>query len=223
VDRRILGSNLNRVPAPGTATSHSVAWRPRPGRRARSGRSPSRSGAMVRVLRPGGLLALTSRNWELVRDEGCGLRIGAQPAERDGRRALVVYGWSLADSWDDRRHLDIAVAIVELAGKVEQPPRAAGVLAVSPRRPRRRCPGSSPGHDPLHLRPGRPLARHLETSWPVENGNQSAQLDRRRAVSRGERTSAPSPLGEPTTSSRSVGLSSRSRSRRPAPRRRSDG
>jgi hypothetical protein len=41
---------------------------------------------------------LTSRNWEVVRDEVCSLRIGEQLVERDGRRALVVYGWSLADS-----------------------------------------------------------------------------------------------------------------------------
>jgi SAM-dependent methyltransferase len=73
---------------------------------------------MAGVLRPGGLLVLTSRNWELVRDEGSGLRIGEQLVERGGRRALVVYGWSLADSWDDRHHLDIAVAIVEPAGTV---------------------------------------------------------------------------------------------------------
>jgi SAM-dependent methyltransferase len=75
-------------------------------------------GQMAGVLRPGGLLALTSRNWELVRDEGSGLRIGKRLVERDGRRAVVVYGWSLADSWDDRHHLDIAVAIVEPTGNV---------------------------------------------------------------------------------------------------------
>jgi SAM-dependent methyltransferase len=75
-------------------------------------------GQMAGVLRPGGLLVLTSRNWELVRDEGSGLRISDELVERDGRRALVVYGWSLADSWDDQHHLDIAVAIVEPAGKI---------------------------------------------------------------------------------------------------------
>jgi SAM-dependent methyltransferase len=73
---------------------------------------------MAGVLRPDGLLVLASRNWELLRDEGSGLRISDELVERDGRRALVVYGWSLADSWDDRHHLDIAVAIVEPAGKV---------------------------------------------------------------------------------------------------------
>jgi SAM-dependent methyltransferase len=75
-------------------------------------------GQMAGVLRPGGLLVLTSRNWELVRDEGSGLRIGEQLVERDGRRALVVYGWSLAESWDDRHDLDIAVAVVEPTGTV---------------------------------------------------------------------------------------------------------
>ena len=73
---------------------------------------------MAGVLRPGGLLVLNSRNWELVRDEGSGLRISEQLVERGGRRALVVYGWSLGDSWDHRHHLDIAVAIVEPAGNV---------------------------------------------------------------------------------------------------------
>ncbi len=73
---------------------------------------------MAGVLRPGGLLVLNSRNWELVRDEGSGLRISEQLVERGGRRALVVYGWSLGDSWADRHHLDIAVAIVEPAGNV---------------------------------------------------------------------------------------------------------
>jgi hypothetical protein len=73
---------------------------------------------MAAVLRPGGLVVLTSRNWELVRDEGSGLRIGEQLVERTGRSALIVYGWSLADSRDDRHHLDIAVAIIEPGGAV---------------------------------------------------------------------------------------------------------
>jgi len=73
---------------------------------------------MARVLRPGGLLVLTSRNWELIRATGSGLRISEQLVERHGRRALVVYGWSLANRWNDRHHLDIAVAIVEPGGKV---------------------------------------------------------------------------------------------------------
>jgi SAM-dependent methyltransferase len=73
---------------------------------------------MAAVLRPGGLLVVSSRNWELVRDEGSGLKIREQLVERGGRRALVVYGWSLAESWHDRHHLDIAVAIIDPTGRV---------------------------------------------------------------------------------------------------------
>jgi hypothetical protein len=46
------------------------------------------------------------------------LQIGDHLIERAGRRALVVYGWSIAESWDDRHDLDIAVAIVEPTGVV---------------------------------------------------------------------------------------------------------
>jgi SAM-dependent methyltransferase len=100
--------NFDAVWCVGNALAHS------PGQAARRAALKQMAG----VLRPGGLLVLTSRNWELVRDEGSGLRIGEQLIERHGRRALVVYGWSLADSWDDRHDLDISVAIVEPTGKV---------------------------------------------------------------------------------------------------------
>jgi SAM-dependent methyltransferase len=39
---------------------------------------------MAAVLRPGGILVLTSRNWEVVRDQGARLRIAEQLVERDG-------------------------------------------------------------------------------------------------------------------------------------------
>ena len=144
-------TNLNQVPAPGTPTSRSSAGVAVSARAHAPGqpRTPRRSGAMARVLRPGGLLASSSRNWELVRDEGCGLRIGAQPVERDGRGALVAHGWSFADSWDDRQHFDIADAIVEPAGKVEQPRLTAGVLAVA------------------HMKPWTPMSGQLAWSRPA--------------------------------------------------------
>src|SRR3954452_9332184 len=41
--------------------------------------------AMASVLRPGGKLVLTSRNWELVRGRGSGLSVAAEVIERDGR------------------------------------------------------------------------------------------------------------------------------------------
>jgi SAM-dependent methyltransferase len=75
-------------------------------------------GQMAAVLRPGGILVLTSRNWELVRDQGSGLRIAEHLVERDGRRALVVQAWTIPDRWDDPHHLDVAVAFIDAGGAV---------------------------------------------------------------------------------------------------------
>jgi SAM-dependent methyltransferase len=84
------------------------------------GRAARRSALrkMAATLRSGGLLVLTSRNWELVRDQGSGLRIGDRLVERDGRRGLVVHSWTLAEDWDDPHFLDVAVAFVEEDGTV---------------------------------------------------------------------------------------------------------
>jgi SAM-dependent methyltransferase len=69
-------------------------------------------GAMVGVLAPGGLLALTSRNWERLRAARPGLEVGDRLVERGGRRALVVRAWTLPDRWDEPHYLDVAVALV---------------------------------------------------------------------------------------------------------------
>ena len=69
--------------------------------------------AMTSVLRPGGLLVLTSRNWEL---EHTGLRVSDTIIERDGRRGLVVYDW--LPPRGERREFDIAVAILNADGTV---------------------------------------------------------------------------------------------------------
>ena len=73
---------------------------------------------MRRVLRPEGILVVTSRNWELVRSRGSGLRVGDELVERGGRRALVVYGWTLSEGWDEPHRLDIAVALIDPGGGV---------------------------------------------------------------------------------------------------------
>jgi 2-polyprenyl-3-methyl-5-hydroxy-6-metoxy-1,4-benzoquinol methylase len=70
---------------------------------------------MAGVLRPGGLLALTSRNWELVRALGCGFTITEQLIHRDGRDALVTYAWSIATLWGEPHRLDVAVAFIDRA------------------------------------------------------------------------------------------------------------
>jgi SAM-dependent methyltransferase len=74
--------------------------------------------AMGAMLKPGGLLVVTSRNWELVRAEGPGLRVADELTVRDGVRGLVVYAWSLADDWYDEHHVDVAVALLGDDGTV---------------------------------------------------------------------------------------------------------
>jgi SAM-dependent methyltransferase len=69
-------------------------------------------GAMAGALRPGGLLVITSRNWERVRDGGSGVRVAEQLTVRHGVRGLVIHAWSLAPTWDEPHHLDVAVAVL---------------------------------------------------------------------------------------------------------------
>jgi SAM-dependent methyltransferase len=73
---------------------------------------------MAAVLRRGGPLVLTSRNWELVHAQGSGLRVSDGLLERDGAKGLVVYGWSLPADWEAEHHLDIAVALIADDGAV---------------------------------------------------------------------------------------------------------
>jgi len=77
-----------------------------------------------------GLLVLNSRNWELVRDEGSGLRISEQLVERGGRpcacRVRMVARRQLGRSAPPRYRRCHRRA----GGQREQPRRAAGVLAL---------------------------------------------------------------------------------------------
>jgi SAM-dependent methyltransferase len=86
-----------------------------------AGPSPARRAAlkkMAAMLRDGGLLVLTSRNWELIRRRMDGLEIAEELVERRGRKGLVVHYWTLPDLWDDEHFLDVAVALLEPGGKV---------------------------------------------------------------------------------------------------------
>ena len=74
--------------------------------------------AMAWVLRPGGLLAVTSRNWERLLAARPGLEIDDRLTERHGRRGLVVRAWTLAGDWDAPHRLDVAVAFPDSAGAV---------------------------------------------------------------------------------------------------------
>jgi SAM-dependent methyltransferase len=74
--------------------------------------------SMSRLLRRGGRLVLTSRNWELVRSRGSRLDIGDRVVRRNGRDGLVIYRWDIAQRWEQEHHIEIAVAQVEGNGSV---------------------------------------------------------------------------------------------------------
>ena len=74
--------------------------------------------AMASILRDGGVLAVTSRNWDLVRTKGSGIQVADRLIQRDGGRALVIYGWRLPDSTDSAFYVDVAVALIADSGAV---------------------------------------------------------------------------------------------------------
>lgn len=78
----------------------------------RSGRRAALDG-MAFVLATGGLLALTSRNWEQIRSAGSRLDVWDRLVERAGRKAVVVYSWQVPPSWDAEHHLQISVAALQ--------------------------------------------------------------------------------------------------------------
>jgi 2-polyprenyl-3-methyl-5-hydroxy-6-metoxy-1,4-benzoquinol methylase len=75
--------------------------------------------AMAGLLAPGGLLALSSRNWELLRARAPGLEVADRLVERGSRRALLIRRWSIAERWQERHRLDVAVALLGDGSRVE--------------------------------------------------------------------------------------------------------
>ena len=71
--------------------------------------------AMARVLRPGGVLVLTSRNWERELAAGSRLEVDDRLTERDGRRGLITRAWTVGA---DAVTLDVAVSIIAADGTV---------------------------------------------------------------------------------------------------------
>jgi 2-polyprenyl-3-methyl-5-hydroxy-6-metoxy-1,4-benzoquinol methylase len=70
---------------------------------------PAALSAMAHVLRPGGVLVLTSRNWERERAAGSRLEVDDRLVERGGRRALVTRAWTIDEA---EIALDVAVSII---------------------------------------------------------------------------------------------------------------
>jgi SAM-dependent methyltransferase len=74
--------------------------------------------AMSRLLKPRGLLVLTSRTWELVRAAGTRIDVRDRLVRRRGQDAVVIYSWSIEQPWEAEHHLEIAVARVGPDGSV---------------------------------------------------------------------------------------------------------
>ncbi len=68
---------------------------------------------MAGVLAPGGLLVVTSRNWEFLRASGTHVRIDERVRVRGGRRAVVIQAWTVPDAWDAPHLQDVRVAVLE--------------------------------------------------------------------------------------------------------------
>jgi hypothetical protein len=71
---------------------------------------------MAGVLRPGGRLAITSRNWEKLRDERPSLDVGEHLVERRGGSGLVIRAWTFAEDWDAPHGLETAVVLLDETG-----------------------------------------------------------------------------------------------------------
>jgi hypothetical protein len=73
---------------------------------------------MAHGLAPGGLLAITSRNWERIRARGSGFDVGEHVVVRGGRAGLTIHTWTIAARWDDRHELGVVVALIGDDGRV---------------------------------------------------------------------------------------------------------
>lgn len=85
-----------------------------PGRAARVNALAS----MAAVLRPGGKLVLSSRNWERVRAGGSRVDVAPQLERRGEQAGVVIRTWELGADWDDVHHFDARVAILGPGGQV---------------------------------------------------------------------------------------------------------
>ncbi|MBV9415885.1 MAG: class I SAM-dependent methyltransferase [Solirubrobacterales bacterium] len=78
------------------------------------GRAARQAGlaAMSSMLRDQGLVVVTSRNWEQVREHGSRIEVADRLTERNGKAGLVVYAWTIPDRWEAPHQLDVAVALL---------------------------------------------------------------------------------------------------------------
>jgi SAM-dependent methyltransferase len=68
---------------------------------------------MAGVLKPGGLLVITSRNWERERDAGSRLEVDDRLVERRGRRAVISRAWIIPEEWDEPHVVHVGVSFLD--------------------------------------------------------------------------------------------------------------
>jgi SAM-dependent methyltransferase len=73
---------------------------------------------MAGVLRPGGVFVVTSRNWELEREQGSRVNVAEQLVERAAGPALVIQSWTIPDDWDEMHTMEVVVALIGDDGAV---------------------------------------------------------------------------------------------------------
>lgn len=69
--------------------------------------------SMRSLLRPHGVLAVTSRNWELTRAPGSRMELPEELVVRNGVAAVVVYNWTIREKWQQQHVLDIGVGLLD--------------------------------------------------------------------------------------------------------------
>jgi SAM-dependent methyltransferase len=74
--------------------------------------------AMAGLLRAGGVLVVTSRNWERLRAGRPRLEVDERLVERGGRSALIIRSWTIPEEWDAPHGLEVAVALLSGDGSV---------------------------------------------------------------------------------------------------------
>jgi hypothetical protein len=135
----------------------------------RSGRRAAIEG-MAFVLATGGVLALTSRNWEQIRSAGSRLDVWDRLVERAARKAVVVYSWQVPPSWETEHRLQISVAALHDGDRLQ----VTTELALPSRGTPSRCRGrrSEPRRvhvrrDPTGVSPHRPATRRVTDLTPI--------------------------------------------------------
>ncbi len=69
--------------------------------------------AIAGVLIPGGVLLITSRNWERERNAGSRLEVDDRVVERRGRRAVISRAWIIPEDWDEPHTVDVGVSFLD--------------------------------------------------------------------------------------------------------------